>query len=183
MTRGLSPEHSATVTRSSFGRPVGGAKRGLTPPTDRMNPDPGPDVHRARNAAAPVSRNLCASRESTSTASTAAVPWSKSITPTAFRYQPHQIVVGRRQQRADPTEDQQPPLPAELEDQRQVERHQRRREPGDLRQQPEQVAAAAGREHRREVRMIAGALLIGPRGNSSFAERVVLHSLAQRRPR
>ena len=69
------------ATRSSAGQLAGGAKRGLNPPTERMKLGPPPNP--ARSAADPVIGNLWARRESTSTASIAAVPASKSMTPIA----------------------------------------------------------------------------------------------------
>ena len=86
VSRGLFPELSAMATRSSAGTPAGGAKRGLKPPTASTKLEPGPELQRARSAIAPVSGNLCTRRESTSTASIDAVPWSKSITPIASRF-------------------------------------------------------------------------------------------------
>src|SRR4030095_5112242 len=77
--RGLVPELRAMATRFSAGTVVGAAKCGLNPPTARTNP--GPSSKPARNAADPVIVHLWARRESTSTASTAAVPASKSMTP------------------------------------------------------------------------------------------------------
>ena len=134
------------ATRASGGTPAGGAKCGLKPPTASTKPWCGPEPQPARSAAAPVSDELPGQPRVDQHSVDGGGVLVEVEDPDGVEVDAHEIVVGRGQERAHAPEDEEAPARAELQDQRQVERDQRRCEPADAGQDAEQVAAAPGWE-------------------------------------
>ena len=89
-------------------REAGGRREARVEPADRQHEARRRRRSPARSGGRPVIGNWCASRESTSTASIAAVPSSKSMTPIASRLRRTRSLSARRQQRGDAAQREQP---------------------------------------------------------------------------
>ena len=92
--------------------------------------------------------------------------------------EPHEIVVRRRQHGADAAEREQPLAHAELEDQRQIH-HQERREPADLGDEPEQVAATPGGKRAGQTANQAGGIANRIAREEQRGQRAVFQALPQ----
>jgi hypothetical protein len=89
------------------------------------------------------------------------------------------VVVARWQQCAHPAEHQQALAHAELDDDRKLEHDERGREPSDLRQDADQIAAASRRERRRERADDRRRVRHRIARKQQLAQRVVLQPFAQ----
>ena len=177
---------SAIATRASGGTPAGGAKRGLNPPTASTKPLPGPrpparaQRHRAgeRELVRPGASRPARRRSP-------ACPASKSSTPIASRLSRTRSLSRRRQERADRARATSSRWRApNSRMSAEIELDQRRRDPADPHQQPEQIAAAAAPGRRlASAWMIAGALRHRVAREQQRAQRVVLAGPRAARPR
>ena len=145
MSRGLLPDASAIVTRSSVGNPAGAAKRGCSPPTARTKSSL--PAHRARERGRARDRELVHEARADEHRVDRERAGVEVHHPDGVQRQPDEIVVRRRQQRAHPRQHEEPRAGPELEDERDVDRDERRGEPGDPGNQADEVAPAPRREH------------------------------------